>query len=333
MADLPGIKRPELQVLPQMKERMTFLYLEHCRLNRQDGAVTITDARGVVHVPGANIAVLLLGPGTNVSHRAMELLGDVGASILWVGEKGVRYYAHGRPMTHSSRLIARQAELVSNTRSRLAVAKQMYQMRFPGEDVSHLSMQQLRGGEGARVREVYRQASRQTGVPWQGRQYDPDNFDTGSDINKALSSSHACLYGICHSVITALGASPALGFVHTGHERSFVYDIADLYKAQLTIPLSFQAVKNQPQDIPGEVRRMVRDQAYNMRLMEQVVRDVRQLLLGEGEASNEPEASVIYLWDDKRGQVAGGISYSDGSVDEEDEEDISQTGYGRIMEV
>lgn len=330
MANLPGLKRPDLQALPQIKERMTFLYLEHCKLNRQDGAITITDARGVVHVPGANIGVLLLGPGTNVSHRAMELLGDAGASILWVGEKGVRYYAHGRPLTHSSRMIVRQAELVSGTRSRIQVARQMYQMRFPGEDVTHLSMQQLRGREGARIRGLYRQASKETGVPWSGRQYDPDHFDTASEINKALSVAHACLYGVCHSVITALGASPALGFVHTGHERSFVYDIADLYKAEVTIPLAFEMTAQHPEDLPGAVRRRVRDQMAAFNIMERGVRDIRLLLLGETEAQKEPEASVIYLWDDKKGEVAGGVQYAAWASD--DLEEPLKTGYGRILE-
>ena len=32
MGELPGMIRPELQALPQVKDRMTFLYLEHCTL-------------------------------------------------------------------------------------------------------------------------------------------------------------------------------------------------------------------------------------------------------------------------------------------------------------
>lgn len=327
MTKLPGIKKPDLQALPQMKERLSFLYLEHCKINRKDSAVTVTDIRGTVMVPGGNISVLLLGPGTSVSHRAMELLGDAGASILWVGESGVRYYAHGSPLTHSARLLIRQAELVSNTRSRLQVARQMYQMRFPGEDVGGLTMQQLRGREGARVRTAYREASKQTGVPWNGRQYDPEDFEGGSDINKALSAAHACLYGLCHSVITALGCAPGLGFVHTGHERSFVYDIADLYKAEITIPLSFTVVSEQPNDLAGEVRRRLRDLFYQNRLLERVVRDIRRLLLGEEEAG-VVEASVLYIWDERKGQVLGGVSYA---PDEQDEEAL-QTGYGRTME-
>lgn len=85
----------------------------------------------------------------------------------------MRYYAHGRPLARSSRLLDAQARLVSNRQGRLAVARMMYDMRFPGEDTSALSMQQLRGREGARVRRAYREHSDRTGVPWQTRQYTP----------------------------------------------------------------------------------------------------------------------------------------------------------------
>ena len=122
MPDIPGIVKPDLHALPTVRERMTFLYVERCLVNRQDSAVTITDKRGTAYVPAASLGVLMLGPGTNVSHRAIELLGDSGSTVVWVGEHGVRYYAHGRPLTRSSRLIVKQAELVSNTRKRLAVA-------------------------------------------------------------------------------------------------------------------------------------------------------------------------------------------------------------------
>ena len=157
----------------------------------------------------------MLGPGVSVTHRAMELIGENGATVVWVGENGIRMYACGKPLTHSSLLLQRQARLVSNTRTRLAVARRMYQMRFPDEDVSGLTMQQLRGREGTRVRRVYRELSEETGVEWDKRTYDPNDFDAGSEINKALSAAHACLYGIAHAVIVALGCSPGLGFVHT----------------------------------------------------------------------------------------------------------------------
>ena len=70
MDDVPGMIRPDLQALPQVRDRMTFLYLEHCTLGRQDGAITVTDEKGIVQIPAAGISVLLLGPGTRVTHRA-----------------------------------------------------------------------------------------------------------------------------------------------------------------------------------------------------------------------------------------------------------------------
>ena len=109
-----GAEKPELQELPRIGERMSFIYLEYCRISRTDSAVTSTDKRGTVSIPAASIGALLLGPGTSITHRAMELLGDCGASVLWVGENGVRYYAHGRPLTHSSSLLEAQAKAVSN---------------------------------------------------------------------------------------------------------------------------------------------------------------------------------------------------------------------------
>ena len=161
MSEMPGMIRPELQALPQIRDRMTFLYFEHCKLNRQDSAITVTDDQGIIHVPAASISVLLLGPGTTVSHRAMELIGDAGVSVVWIGEHGVRYYAGGRPLTHRSAFLIRQAECVSNQRKHLMIVRKMYQLRFPEENSSKMTLQQLRGREGSRVRSVYRKYAKE----------------------------------------------------------------------------------------------------------------------------------------------------------------------------
>lgn len=253
-------------------------------------------------------------PGTRVTHRAMELMGDTGVGAVWVGEHGVRYYAHGRPLTTHSQLLLRQAELVSNTRKHLDVVRKMYQLRFPDEDISRLTMQQLRGREGSRVRQVYRKASKDTGVPWSGRLYRPEDFASGDAVNQALSAGHACLYGLAHAVIVALGCAPGLGFVHVGHECSFVYDIADLYKAEVTIPIAFEVAAQAPDDLPAVVRRRVRDAMVEHHILERMVHDIRYLLLNEDEREQEPEA--VYLWDNKVGTVANGINYFEEEGDE-----------------
>lgn len=323
-----GAEKAELQELPQIKERISFIYLERCLINRQDSAVSISDERGTVNIPAASISVLLLGPGCNITHRAMELIGDTGASVVWVGERGVRYYASGRPLTHSANLLIMQAKKVSNIQSRLDIARKMYQMRFKGEDVSKLTMQQLRGKEGARVRRIYKENAISTGVTWDGREYNPENYEEGSLVNQALSAGNACLYGISHSVIAAIGCSPGLGFVHTGHERSFVYDIGDLYKAEFVIPLAFKLATTEPDDIGGEMRRALRDAIAQNHLLERITKDIYWLLT----SSEEIEVSckdIVDLWDEKAGSVKNGISY--GKHEADTSEKVVE-GYGKIIE-
>jgi CRISPR-associated protein Cas1 len=307
---VPGARPPDLPDLVRAQDRLTFLYLERCNIHRDANAITATDERGVMHIPAAALGALLLGPGTTVTQQAMVLMAESGSTVVWVGEEGVRYYAHGRSLSASSRYLVAQAQLVSNQSSRLRIAREMYAMRFPGEDTSGLTMQQLRGREGSRIRRVYRDHSKRSGVSWTRRDYDVEAFESSDPVNQALSAANTSLYGVVHSVIVALGCSPGLGFVHTGHERSFVYDIADLYKAEITIPLAFSLAADEPLDIGVAARRAVRDRLRGGAFLERCVRDIRHLLLPEDSADDAvADANVVYLWDGAERVVAGGTSY------------------------
>ncbi|GAF37072.1 type I-E CRISPR-associated endonuclease Cas1e [Lentilactobacillus farraginis] len=303
-----GAKKPELSELSRVRDRITFLYLEHAKLNRQDSAISVADSRGTAFVPAAIVSVLMLGPGVDVTHRAMELIGTSGMGVVWVGEQGVRQYAYGRPLNHSSRLLEAQAKLVSNNRSRVAVARKMYQMRFPDQDVSQLTMQELRGKEGSRVRRVYQEQSQKTKVPWSRREYNPNNFDAGTPINKALTAAHQALYGLSYSVIAAMGASAGLGFVHTGHDLSFVYDFADLYKAEISIPIAFKiaAEFGNEKDIGTRTRLAMRDAFANGKLLSRMVTDLKDIL---GVDETAIDVGVINLWDDRMGLQKFGVQY------------------------
>lgn len=302
-----GAKKPEISELSKVSDRITFLYLEHAKLNRIDSAISVADSTGTVYIPAAIISVLLLGPGIDVTHRAMELMGDAGMAVVWVGEDGLRQYAHGRSLNHSSILLQAQAKLVSNTRTRLAVARKMYQMRFPGMDVSGLTMQQLRGKEGARIRRVYQDQSQKTGVAWSRREYKVDDFESSTPINQALTAAHQALYGLSYSVIVALGASAGLGFIHTGHDLSFVYDFSDLYKADYSIPIAFEMVKEYGKDdIAVHTRHAMRDAFKDGKLIEKMVKDLKYLL----DIKNQDEVhAVMSLWDNKKGLQKFGVQY------------------------
>lgn len=302
-------------------------------MGRDGGAVTATDQQGVLHVPVAALTVLMVGPGTRVTHQAITAIADAGCSVVWVGEEGIRYYAHGQPIARSDRLLMLQAQKVANARSRLDVARRMYAMRFPDDNVEHLTMQQLRGKEGARVRGIYRRYSKLTGVAWQRRSYDPGEFSTADPINRALSTANACLYGVCHAAITAVGCSPGLGFVHTGNDRSFVYDIADLYKAETSIPVAFDAVAAAERSgdfnaLSRNVRYAMRDRFHATRLVEQVVEDIKSLLLDGSDEDERYWDNVVHLWDGKS-QVPAGTNYAEG---EQPDDPQPRQGSGTTLE-
>jgi CRISPR-associated protein Cas1 len=315
---IPGVPPAELADLTRVQDRLSFLYLERCVIHRDSNAITATDETGVVHIPAATLGVLMLGPGTTMTQQAIMLLADNGATAIWVGERGVRFYAAGRPLSRSSRLLTAQAAAVSDRRRRLEVARAMYRKRFPGEDTSTLTMQQLRGKEGARIRRCYREHSRRTGVAWNHRDYSPDDFAGGDTINQALSAAHACLYGVVNSVVVALGVSPGLGFIHTGHDRSFVYDIADLYKAEITIPAAFDIAASAPTDVGAETRRAVRDRVHAESLLERCVADIGDLLgqrtptgpIDEQWLDPEEGSDTVHLWDDSGYELPSGHNYS-----------------------
>ena len=311
MSKIIGAKKMELNELPRISDRVSFIYVEHAKINRIDSSITVSDYRGVVTIPCAIIGVLMLGPGTDISHRAIEILGDTGTSVIWVGERGVRYYAYGQSLSHSTKLLEKQAKLVSNTKTRLDVARKMYAMRFKNEDVSKLTMQQLRGREGARIRRLYREQATKFKVEWNRWDYKIHDFESSNVVNQALSAANVSLYGVCHSVIVALGMSPGLGFVHTGHDKSFVYDIADLYKAELTIPLAFSlAAEAKDNDDIGQLARLaLRDKMLDGRVMQKIVTDLQYLMnISEDEKIN---ADIIELWDDKGENKKYGINYTE----------------------
>lgn len=329
MSKVPGVKPPPLRSLIRAQDRLTFLYVERCVVNRADNAVTITDARGTVHVPAAALGVLMLGPGSNITFAAISLLAESRSTCIWVGERGVRYYCHGASLAQSTRLLEAQAKLVSSERSRVKVARKMYAMRFPNESTDGLTMQQLLGKEGTRVRRAYERESKRTGVTWSGRSYKTTDFDDADEVNKALSAANTALYGVVHSVIVSLGCSPGLGFVHARNERSFVYDIADLYKVDITIPLAFDLVSSQIEDVASAARKGVRDRMKDGKFMLRCVHNVRSLLLGvDDEKDDELEVRDIttQLWSGASGFVNAGRNYGQEGMNGGSAENSSEPG-------
>ncbi len=315
----------DLHILPKFGDSLSYLYCEHSKIEQEDRSIAIYDAEGKVPVPCANLALLMLGPGVSVTHAAISVLADHGCLVVWCGEGGVRYYASGLGETRSSSNFLHQARLWANPDLRLQVVLNLYQLRFSEEFGTGLTLKQIRGMEGVRVREAYAAAARETGVVWSGRNYSRDNWQSADPVNRALSSANACLYGICHAAILSSGFSTALGFIHTGKMLSFVYDVADLYKADITIPVAFRAANEGADMLERRVRIACRDSFVTNRLLEKIIPDIKSALMLHRFAEiasqlgfDSDPASPGGIWDPVEGKVEGGVSYFEDSVSGEE---------------
>ncbi len=268
----------DLHELPKVRDSLSYLYLEHTCIQQKHKAVEAVDEDGRTMVPAAALCVLMLGPGTSITHAAVKTLADSGCLVVWVGEDGTRCYAQGGGETRKAYHLLHQAKLASDPEKRLQVVRRMYEHRFQQQLGSELRLQQIRGLEGQRVRQAYARASQTYGVEWHGRRYDRSSWGSADPPNRALSLANALLNGLCHAAIVSGGYSPALGFIHTGKQRSFVYDIADLYKTEVTIPVAFRTVAESTEKIYPRVRLACREAFKEHRLLKRILPDIKNLL-------------------------------------------------------
>ena len=313
----PRLSRPTLAMLPRVSDQISFVYVDRSRVERDDNgvhAIFRTKERGVerVYLPTASIAALLLGPGTSITQPAAAQTMRDGAVLILSGESGSHF--HGA-VTHNdltTKWLHLQAEQWADKNKRTETARRLYRLRFTDDHLTDdKTVDQLRGMEGHRVKNAYRTMSQRYGIPFR-RAYNPQDYAASDPVNQALTTANQVLYGVVHSVVAALGASPALGFIHTGGQASFVYDIADLYKLEIAVPAAFSAAKL---DDPGPaVRRSMRKNWRMLHLTRRVVADIQHVLDPAGHERIQPthseEDGVVRLWSPERGPLEAGVNYA-----------------------
>lgn len=308
--------KPTLTLIPRVIDQLGFLYLDLVRVERDDNGVhAVVDhpVRGLerTYLPTASIAAVLLGPGTSITQPAATQILRDGSSLLFTGAGGVRCYGS---MTHddlTTRLLHLQASAWADPVEREQVARRLYARRFQDPELTvGKTIAQLRGMEGQRVKQAYRRYAQQHGVRFR-RSYETDDFEASDPVNQALTVVNQALYGITHATILALGMSPALGFIHSGTQRAYVYDIADLYKLEIAVPLAFASASAQNPD--REIRWRFRENHRMLRLTRRIVTDIQTTLSPtiqhESDPRNEPE--LVQLWDPDLGPLPAGLNYAD----------------------
>ena len=312
-----NIYKPEISELSRIRDRISFLFIEKGKITKDSNALLITDEEGETVIPPSAFLVLMLGPGTSITQRAVQTAAESGMQIVWCGEGGTRFYAGGRALNGNTDLLLRQADVVSNTQKRISAARRMYGLRFPDAGLSKMHIKAMLGAEGTRMQEVYRRYAEEYRVRWDGRVYDVNDYFAGDDINRAISSANACMYGICRAVIFALGLSPGLGIIHSGNEESFVHDIADLYKADISIRTAFQIVSEGSGNLEQEVRTRLRDRFKEAKLPQKIVQDIFYVLQEDKNEEKEDEySSGNRLWSggNTENYKDGGVNYGSGDT-------------------
>lgn len=230
-------------------DRHGLVWLDRGRLEVEDGCLRFVTAgggelaAGDYQIPHQSLSIVLLGPGSSVTHDALRLLARHGCALAAIGEGAVRFYTAPPLMPDTSILAREQVRLWADAKSRMEVARAMYAVRF-GEIVRTRDIEVLRGQEGARIKRSYQLVAERYGIAWKGRNYDRDNPNTGDVPNQAINHASSTMRAAASVAVASLGAVPQLGFIHEDSGQSFVLDVADLYRHDVTLDIAFGAARD-----------------------------------------------------------------------------------------
>ncbi|TVR13366.1 MAG: type I-E CRISPR-associated endonuclease Cas1 [Planctomycetota bacterium] len=244
-------------------DRHGLLWLGRSQITVENGTLKAVCAgwgelpAGVYDIPFQMVSVLLLAPGCTISHDVMRLCARHGTGIIAVGEDGTRSYTFPPLSPDRSQLARAQARCWADPSTRVTIARAMFAMRFdqvlPSTDINV-----LRGIEGARIKESYKQIATQYRVPWSGRKYDPSRPEAADSPNQAINHVATAVAAAAWTAVAAVGAIPQLGFIHEDSGGSFVLDIADLYRTEVTFPVAMQTVVQSSKEPHQPLERIAR---------------------------------------------------------------------------
>lgn len=255
-------------------DRHGLLWLSRGELCVMDGCLHFVRGKesltpSIDQIPHQAVSMILLGPGSSVTHDALRLLGRHGTLLAAVGEDGVRLYTAPPLLPDRSDVARRQAELWGNPRRRVSVARHMYALRL-GEILPHRDLDTLRGIEGARVKASYQLMAKKYGIDWKGRHYDRHNPNATDIPNQAINHAATAVQAAAAIAVQAVAALPPLGFIHEDSGQSFVLDIADLYRETVTLHIAFTAAKR-AETSDDSIDRLVRREAATVFRKQQVI--------------------------------------------------------------
>lgn len=295
-----ALSLPRVIDLPRVTDRVSFLYLDAVSIRQDETGVVAHSSEGRIRIPCASTLVLFLGAGTSITQPAALTLARHGTTVVWTGVEGVGVSAAARPLTSSSAFAEAQATAWTDPQKRRDIARRLYQFRFPEEIGDDVDLDTLRGMEGARVRAAYDRLRRIHGIPDWRRRFSGSNLDP---VNVALNVANSMLYEAAGAVVAALGFIPSLGFIHSGNARSFVLDLADLFKTSTSIPSAFACAESK--DPAADARHSMRSYLADLRIHARLVRFLSELFPVDDTETNRLIGESGYVeggWNQESGE-------------------------------
>ena len=262
------------------------------RFDRQQGPDADSGLEaGEYGIPFQSLSMILLGPGSTVSHDALRLMARHGTALVAVGEDGVRCYTAPPLLPDSSDTARRQMRAWGDPSLRLAIARKMYALRL-GEVLPHQDLNALRGVEGARMRRSYQLLAQRYGIEWKNRRYDRADPLWADLPNQAINHASVAVTSAAVVAVTSIGAIPQLGFIHEQSGEAFPLDIADLFRVNILLPAAFQSareVMDRPNlDIERQTRRNTGELLRKERVISKMIDYIKALFQDVSPLENGP---------------------------------------------
>ena len=273
-------KRPELKSILHSK-RANIFYLQHCKVMQKTGRVlylTKNDNKNLYYnIPIANTTCILLGNGTSITQAATKILAKAGVMIGFCGGGGTPLISAQEVEWISPQSEYRPTEYLQrwvkfwfDDNKRFVAAKTIQQKRidyirkiyscdkflydnniflrdyidvineFEKNINKSENINKLLSYEGLFTKKIYSIISEKTNIDFKR------NYKSKDSANEKLNHGNYLAYGLAASSTWVLGIPHSLAVLHGKTRRGgLVFDIADLVKDAIVLPLSFICASNE----------------------------------------------------------------------------------------
>lgn len=276
------------------KDHISMIFLQYGQVDALDGAFVLIDRTRVrAHIPVGPVVCTMLEPRARISHAAVHLAATVETLLVWVGEADARVHSSGQPGGARVDKLLHQAKLASTENLRLKVVRKMYELRFYESPPARHSVEQLHGIEGSRVHQTYTSLTKQYGVRWNSRKYDPKDWEKDNIVNRCISAATPCLYGIFGAAVLAAGYAPVIGFIHSDKPLSFAYDIANTIEFDSVVPRAFEIAARRLVGSDKGVRLVYRDILRGTKLTGKLAPLIKEVLTADEIELSRPAPGTL----------------------------------------